>query len=255
MPNPTFVPVLATGGDPVFDTVTVVTATATSSVVVDSDGTATQVVDRGSTANYAAFVWRTAGVDRWALQMTNDGTNDFKLTDSANGVTVLRIVPGAVPVLTMTGTLAASEAADTAVVLSGIVSGDTFDRFRMRADGRLDWGSGALARDTSLYRSAAARLATDGSLSLAVAGGGLLIKEGTNACAGAATLVAGTVVVPTTKVTATSRIQLTVQSLGTVTTPKAIGVTARTAGTSFTITSADATDTSVVAWTIIEPAP
>lgn len=70
---------------------------------------------------------------------------------------------------------------------------------------------------------------------------------------GVATLAAGTVTVSTTKVTANSRIMLTVQSLGTVTAPKAVAITARTASTSFTITSADATDTSVVAWQIIEP--
>lgn len=65
---------------------------------------------------------------------------------------------------------------------------------------------------------------------------------------GTATLVGGSAVVATTAVTATSKIILTVQSLGTVAAPKAIAVTARTPGTSFTITSADNTDTSVVAW-------
>ena len=48
-------------------------------------------------------------------------------------------------------------------------------------------------------------------------------------------------------------ILLTAQSLGTVTAPKALAVTARTPGTSFTITSADATDTSVIGYTILEP--
>jgi hypothetical protein len=82
---------------------------------------------------------------------------------------------------------------------------------------------------------------------------GLTIKEGANAKQGIATLVAGTVTVSNTSVTANSRIQLTVQSLGTVTSPKAVAITARTAGTSFTITSADNTDTSIVAYEIFEP--
>lgn len=86
------------------------------------------------------------------------------------------------------------------------------------------------------------------------AGGGFATKEGANARQGVSTLVAGTVTVANTSVTANTRIQLTIQSLGTVTAPKAIGVTARVAGTSFTITSADATDTSVVAWNLYEPA-
>jgi hypothetical protein len=93
-----------------------------------------------------------------------------------------------------------------------------------------------------------------GNISLVNAGNKIYIKEGTNASSGVATLTAGSVVVSTTSVTANSRIQLTIQSLGTVTVPKAIGVTARTAGTSFTITSADATDTSLISWLLIEPA-
>jgi hypothetical protein len=94
-----------------------------------------------------------------------------------------------------------------------------------------------------------------GNLILGSAGTTLKIKEGANCTMGVATLVGGTVTVNTSKVSATSRIQLTPQSLGTVTAPKAVAVTARTPGTSFVITSADATDTSVIAWEIHEPAP
>lgn len=94
--------------------------------------------------------------------------------------------------------------------------------------------------------------AMTGDIQINTAGKGLKIKEGSNAKMGTATLVAGTATVSTTAVTANSRIQLTIQSLGTVSAPKAIGVTARTAGTSFTITSADATDTSVIAWLLVE---
>jgi hypothetical protein len=96
---------------------------------------------------------------------------------------------------------------------------------------------------------------SNGNVVLAAVGGGVLIKEGTNATMGVCTLVAGTCTVSTTKVTANSRIQLTEQSLGTVTIPSALGVSARTSGTSFTILASAATDTSVVAWEITEPAP
>lgn len=89
-------------------------------------------------------------------------------------------------------------------------------------------------------------------LKIGTVGGVLKIAEGANATSGVATLAAGTVTVATTKVTANSRIQVTIQSLGTVTAPKAVGVTARNPGTNFTITSADNTDTSVIAWHIIE---
>lgn len=91
-------------------------------------------------------------------------------------------------------------------------------------------------------------------LTLTPAGSGIFIKEGTNACMGVATLVGGTVVVSTTKVTANSRIFLTAQSLGTITVGQGLAVSARTAGTSFTILSQSALDTSVVAWEIKEPA-
>jgi hypothetical protein len=71
---------------------------------------------------------------------------------------------------------------------------------------------------------------------------------------GVATLASGTVVVSTPAVTANSRILLTTQSLGTVTVPSALCVSARTPGTSFTILASVLTDTSVVAWELIEVA-
>lgn len=93
-----------------------------------------------------------------------------------------------------------------------------------------------------------------GNLLINTVGKGLRVKEGTNAKQGVSTLVAGTITVANTSVTASSRIFLTAQSLGTVAVPQALAVTARTAGTSFVITSATATDTSVIAWELFEPA-
>ncbi len=93
------------------------------------------------------------------------------------------------------------------------------------------------------------------NLNLGTVGNGIYIKEGTNATSGVATLTGGTVVVSTTKVTATSRIQLTGQNLGTVIVPSAYAVSARNAGTDFTILSSAGTDTSDVAWVIVEPSP
>lgn len=72
-----------------------------------------------------------------------------------------------------------------------------------------------------------------------------------NASMGLATLAAGTVTVSTARVTATSRIYLTVQTAGG--TQGLLRISARVAGTSFTITSLSATETSTVAWLIIEP--
>ena len=114
-------------------------------------------------------------------------------------------------------------------------------------------GFGLAAPTATLHVVGTVKL--DGSVTLPTAGNGILIKEGTNATMGVATLSSGTITVSTTKVTANSRIMLTVQSLGTVVIPTVVAVTGRSAGTSFTITSADITDTSIVAWTILEPAP
>lgn len=93
----------------------------------------------------------------------------------------------------------------------------------------------------------------DNDIKASVVGKGLYIKEGTNATMGIATLSAGTVTVPTTKVTANSRIFLTIDG-GTLTNVGATYVSARTAGTSFTISSTNILDASSVSWIIIEPA-
>lgn len=84
-----------------------------------------------------------------------------------------------------------------------------------------------------------------------VVSAGLQVQEGTNAKQGVATLGAGTVTVANTSVTANSRIFLTGQDDNV---KGALRVSARVAGTSFSITSNDNTDTGVVAYQIFEPA-
>lgn len=91
-----------------------------------------------------------------------------------------------------------------------------------------------------------------GNIAAVTAGSGFRIKEGSNAKMGTATLVAGAAVVSNTSVTANSRILLTSNADGG--TPGWLRVSARTAGTSFTITSSSGTDTSTVAYLIMEPA-
>lgn len=81
---------------------------------------------------------------------------------------------------------------------------------------------------------------------------GLVIDEGANAKQGIVTLVVGTLVVANTSVTANSRIQLTSQADGGA--PGFLRISARTAGTSFTILSSNVADTSIVAFEIFEPA-
>lgn len=92
-----------------------------------------------------------------------------------------------------------------------------------------------------------------GEIIAGVAGKGVSVKEGSNARMGVATLVAGTVPVSNSSVTANTRIFAFSQSDGG--TLGSLRCSARTAGTSFTITSSSALDTSVVAWLLVEPGP
>lgn len=92
---------------------------------------------------------------------------------------------------------------------------------------------------------------TAGNLRVNTAGKGLQIAEGANARMGTAVLVAGTVTVANTSVTANTRILLTSQVDGG--TVGFLRVSTRTAATSFVITSSSATDTSTVAWLLVEP--
>jgi hypothetical protein len=91
-----------------------------------------------------------------------------------------------------------------------------------------------------------------GDISFTTTGKGIKLKDlaSSNARSGLSVLVAGTVVVANTSVTANTRVQLTSQVDGG--TPGWLRVSARTSGTSFTILSSSATDTSSVAWLLVE---
>lgn len=92
-----------------------------------------------------------------------------------------------------------------------------------------------------------------GSMQFTAIGTGVQVKTGTNAKIGTAVLVAGTATVANTSVTANSRIFLTSNTDGG--TPGWLRVSAKTAATSFVITSSSGTDTSTVAWYIVESIP
>jgi hypothetical protein len=90
-----------------------------------------------------------------------------------------------------------------------------------------------------------------GDLVVQTAGFGLEVAEGANAKQGTATLSGGAVTVANTSITANSRILLTSNADGG--TPGFLRVSARVAGTSFTVTSSSGTDTSTFAYQIFEP--
>lgn len=143
---------------------------------------------------------------------------------------------------------ASSSNRGSAIVFQAIIAAGTTlaERARISSGGNLLVGVGS---DVGL--TGAGNIKAIGDLVLNTVGRGVNIKEGTNARMGLATLVGGAVVVSTTKVTADSRIMLTGQnSSGTA---GELTVSARTAGTSFTITSSSGTDTRDIAWVIFEP--
>lgn len=129
--------------------------------------------------------------------------------------------------------------------------------------GRLIMGVGGLSNNRTLYlgpSSVDSQTNASGTTPLILQGGigvGGGIQIGSNGSTvtrvrrGRATLVAGTVTVADTNVTASSDIQLTSNADGG--TPGWLRVSARVAGASFTITSSSGTDTSSVAWLLIEP--
>ena len=120
------------------------------------------------------------------------------------------------------------------------------EAMRISSSGNLLIG---LTIDTTL-----AKLQIAGNLQLTATGNKLLINATVNTAAagastaGSTTLIAGTIVVSTTAVTANSIILITAQS-GTIT--GSLKISARSAGTSFTILSTVLTDTPLVGWLII----
>jgi 6-phosphogluconolactonase len=91
----------------------------------------------------------------------------------------------------------------------------------------------------------------NGELDFVVAGSGLMISEAANGKQGVAVLVAGTVVIANTSITANSRILLSPQETGLLT--GIVRVSARAVGVSFTLLSTVLTDTATIAYEIFEP--
>lgn len=134
---------------------------------------------------------------------------------------------------------AGSTAGDLAF-FTRLSTGSITEKMRVLANGNVGIG---LSNPTKT-------LEVNGDISLNTTGNGIYIKEGTNATMGTATLSGGTVTINTTKVTANSRIFFNTQSCSNCAFQY---VSARTAGTSFTITSANNTDGSTISWLIVEP--
>lgn len=89
-----------------------------------------------------------------------------------------------------------------------------------------------------------------GNVRITSAGETLQLQSGANACIGLATLVAGTVTVATTAMSGAGQVFVTCQTPGG--TPGFLRVANKVNGVGFDIVSSSGTDTSTVAWMIIE---
>lgn len=77
-------------------------------LTVTSSGTAIIVLNRGTPSNFGGFALTTGTVERWAVQMLNDGTNDLFITDTANGVHAMHVTPHpTTPTVALSGVVAA----------------------------------------------------------------------------------------------------------------------------------------------------
>lgn len=117
--------------------------------------------------------------------------------------------------------------------------------------------TGSLTAGTTITATLGAITATNGNFVLGTAGNKVISTSVATTTTGGANsfgsvaLVGGTATVATSAVTANSLIYLTCQALGTVIIASALAVTSKSANTNFVITASDATDTSTIAWFIV----
>jgi hypothetical protein len=199
-------------------------------IVGSTVNTGFQISSNNSTGTSIQLNNSTSGAHNYQFFVTGSGNNpgQFGVYDASSRNTPLSVYGGSNP----------------AGAGSWIIIGSS---------GEIGWSSSTTATlfppDTYMTRASAGVIGTP-SLSIAT-GNKLLVGTGTNASAGTAVLVAGTVTVSTTAVTASSIIFLTCQVLGTVTVASALSIGTVTAGSSFVIKSAVVTDTSTIGWWII----
>lgn len=215
-----------------------------------NDGTGDQVLSVGANgnvlvANSAASLglsWSPAVVAGTGLTYTT-ATRALALSNLAGDVT------GA----PQTNTIAAATV--TGKLITGFVSGagtvaatDTV----LQAINKLN-GNVALKAPIATPVFTGDVASSTGNILISTIGKTLNIKTGANSKIGIQVLVAGTATVANTSITANSRIFIMSNADGG--TPGWLRVSAKTVGTSFVITSSSATDTSTVAWVIIESIP
>lgn len=215
-----------------------------------NDGTGDTVLAVGSNGNVLVANSAAANGINWAPAVVA-GTG-LTYTTATRGL-ALAALAGDVTGAPQTNTIAAATV--TGKVLTGYVSGSGV----VAATDTILQGINKLNGNTALKANIAAPTLTGdvtlstGNLLISTIGKGPQVKTGANAKIGTAVLVGGTVTVANTSVTANSRIFLTSNTDGG--TPGWLRVSAKTNATSFVITSSSGTDTSTVAWYMVESIP
>jgi hypothetical protein len=194
--------------------------------------------------------WLNVGNSLWVLfsilgQSGINTANWVEITTSSGGILSILGTANQITATNSAGVVTLS------IPATFIAPGSIASTTTMSAGTALSSGT-TITAGTSITATLGNITATNGNLSLATAGNKILIATGTNASAGTtAALTAGAIVVSTTAITANSLVFFATNALGTVTIPQSYRVSARTPGTSFTIQSSDATDTSTVNYWIL----
>lgn len=209
------------------------------------DNATTIKVNGGGGINVSSqFIYGSRGTGIWVTgnakpvtiadsnEQGGNGATAFIRTDAGTRVTLHNAVGETANALAAGTTSTLADANGGINLAGGVVANGTYSYF-----------GGAVEAQTNLIASA-------GNVVISAAGKGLTIKEGTGARMGQATLAAGTVTIANASVTANTRIfvsrQTAAGTLGYLS-------TSRVAGTSFTIKSSSTTETSTVAWVLVEP--
>lgn len=130
--------------------------TFTSAPILQAGAAATIVANARVTGDTVSRL--TVGADG-KLSWGAGGSTATDVTLSRNSVGLLN-VGGGLQTQNATGT------ATTATSFASNIVGDTFDRLRVYGDGKHEWGTGAAARDTNLYRAGVGLLKTDTALTV-----------------------------------------------------------------------------------------
>lgn len=206
---------------------------------------ATNEFPKVTSGQYAASGWFSTSAGQFVL------TSGEGLTAGSNAVTLQYGGSGATLITSSTASTDVNITTQNASHLNiQAGNGNGFDVNITGSDGNSGNNNGG---DVKLESGPLSGAGVDGNVVIETLNntGTFKMNDGANEQMGIATLVGGTVTVNNTKVTANTRIFYSVNIAGG--TQGFLRISARTAGTSFTITSTSGTETSTVVWMLVEP--